>query len=41
MKKVPPLALPESNMNDAEAERNKGVLYRDAAKALVRLLYLG
>ena len=34
-----PLALPESSMQDEEAEK-QGELHRDAAKALMRLLWL-
>ena len=39
LKHVPAPALPEANMTDEEAEQ-QGVLHRDAAKALMRLLWL-
>ena len=39
LKPVPSPALPESGMQDEEAEK-QGELHRDAAKALMRLLWL-
>ena len=39
LKAVPSPALPESNMSDEEADQ-QGWLHKDAAKALMRLLWL-
>ena len=39
LKAVPSPALPESNMSDEEADE-QGMLHKDAAKALMRLLWL-